>query len=256
MRFKCIKGDYPGLKGFTLIELLVVIAIIAILAAMLLPALSRAKQKGLRASCQNNLHQISIMFQNYTDDNQDTFPAHFSDDYNISNFWAAFIVGSSTLPVQDANTFRCPALTGPETADGLIFQWQFNALGLGYGYNAFFLGLAPHASPEVAYGLSSTTWFKRSQVLRPSECLLVADCLKKNYPTPSGAYSLNIWWPNAGMKPGDANEGVDVFRHKPLGVVVFTDGHSDARKDENINPPFSGSLINGRFWDPLGRLTK
>ena len=242
--------------GFTLIELLVVIAIIGILAALLLTALAKAKQKAQRISCLNNLRQISLMFQYYTDDNRDTFPAHISNDYNISNFWASFIVGSSTLPYQYSNTFHCPALTGGENANGVLFQWQFNALGLGYGYNAFFLGLAPHASPELAYGLSSTTWFKRTQIVHPTDCLLVADCMKKNYPNPSGAYSLNIWWPNAGMQPGDGNEGVDTFRHTPYGVVVFTDGHSEARKDPNINPPFSGSFVNGRFWDPLGRLRK
>jgi prepilin-type N-terminal cleavage/methylation domain-containing protein len=242
--------------GFTLIELLVVIAIIAILAALLLPALAKAKAKGQRISCLNNLRQVSLLFQYYTDENRDVFPAHFSDDYNITNFWASFIVGSSTMPVAYSNIFHCPVLSHAENADGITFQWQFNALGLGYGYNAFFLGLAPHASPEIDWGVSSSAWFKRTQIIRPTDCLLVGDCLKKNYPSASGAYSLNIWWPNAGMQPGDLNEGVDTFRHTPYGVVVFTDGHSEARKDQNVNPPYSGSLVNGRFWDPLGRLQR
>jgi len=68
-------------RAFTLIELLVVIAIIAILAALLLPALSAAKQKAWTSSCNSNLHQIGLAMRMFADENGEMFPESGGDVY-------------------------------------------------------------------------------------------------------------------------------------------------------------------------------
>jgi len=77
--------DGESRRGFTLIELLVVIAIIAILAALLLPGLARAKEKANRTACVNNLRQLALAMSMYTHDNKDMMPwCQWYNDYGPS----------------------------------------------------------------------------------------------------------------------------------------------------------------------------
>src|SRR4026209_2573765 len=83
----CRLGQRPSLKGFTLVELLVVIVIIGILASLLLPALSKAKESGRAALCKSNMRQISLGMLMYVDENNDYIPWPGEIDRNWAPDW-------------------------------------------------------------------------------------------------------------------------------------------------------------------------
>jgi prepilin-type N-terminal cleavage/methylation domain-containing protein len=129
-------GARIGLRAFTLIELLVVIAIIAILAAMLLPALSRAKEAGKRIACVNNQRQLGLAAQMYLGDNQGFYPPR-----SITNHWPTALADHYA---RNTRLLLCPSEIVAAPLSGSVSNNLVDAAPRTYfinGWNDYFNGL-------------------------------------------------------------------------------------------------------------------
>ncbi len=222
------RANCPGPRdhgGFTLIELLVVIAIIAMLAAMLLPALASANESARAIDCLSNMRQLGLAVMLYAQDHHDTFPrSQHSAFANGELPWERSLtseLGSKTRSWTNLlkGIYHCPTDQRPCTTTNLS-----------YAFNVYF-----ELGSDDDYVGKPQTWRRTSNVPRPSATILFCE---------NAGLSDHVM-PEYWFSPSDAAD-LASHRHEGRANYTFADGHSQLLP---LSRAFSPPQLNN--FDPV-----
>ena len=243
-------------KGFTLIELLVVIAIIAILAAILFPVFTKAREKARQTSCLSNLKQLGLAVQMYATD-WEAYPTSSSPSSTSPRTrWADYIYPY----VKSTQMFTCPS----ERNTGILsktFAHSVTTVYGGYGYNYQYLGNSRIALPSLPFAASE------SMIQTPAETVAIADTngatnvdgtysgegvyvVDPPLSSSRGSGSASGYYAAASLANGGRSTPAE--RHVEMVNVAFVDGHAKVMKLSGLDDYNSDGVVDNGYWNGYG----